>query len=85
MTHIKREWRADHCNVLTDKEKIAECFGGDIKEVETNARLIAAAPLLLEACKLALDIHNREHQKCNDCLLVKRLQKAIKQAEEVSN
>ena len=48
-----------------------------------NANLISAAPDLLEACKIALDIHNREHPKCTTCLGYIRLTQAIAKVEDI--
>ena len=38
---------------------VAQAFGDDFKEAQANARLIAAAPELLEACQIAVVLLRR--------------------------
>ena len=62
--HTKGKWEVEICGetlatyiVTKDNENIAQLswtvFGADREEIDANARLIASAPELLEACKLA--------------------------------
>ena len=53
------------------------------KEEQANARLIAAAPELLEACKKALDFTLGRSIKENLTQIVKELNEAIAKAEDV--
>lgn len=53
MTHTKTPYRADHSNILNDKEWIAECYGDNseanakfiIKAVNNHENLISALQL----------------------------------------
>lgn len=61
--HTKGEWESEGgatqmelpgqmfwtCNVFCEREKVAICYGDTSDEAEANARLISAAPILLEA------------------------------------
>ena len=60
--HTKGKWEVEICGealatyiVTKDNENIAQLswtvFGADREEIDANARLIASAPELLEACK----------------------------------
>lgn len=60
MKHTKGPWQVtpDKCRIQTSEDapdfEIADCNGGaypDIENIEANARLIAAAPELLEGLK----------------------------------
>ena len=77
-----------HTSIVCGGKRIARASGIGIDEAEANARLIAAAPDLLEACRHgAISIH---HPACshgkkgdgNTCEChVKKCQQAIKKAE----
>ena len=57
-------WRSNGFEVLARSGvRIANTWSSAIssKEYEANARLIAASPDLLEACKIALDAIERSH------------------------
>jgi len=55
MKYTPGPWKADICEVLGLHHAICECDGsGYHEEDKANARLIAAAPDMLEAAKLAL-------------------------------
>ena len=77
MTHTKGPWRAEltaderHGEIWAEngqKITVLDCRYGEIGEPEANARLIAAAPELLEAL---------------DALLWAAAEKTLKQKEEV--
>ena len=78
----KGKWKADLIS-SGDLKGIENEFGECIGEVkEEYAKQIVHEhnnfKPMLEALKLSLDIHNREHSKCTDCLLYKKLHQAIK-------
>lgn len=53
----------------------------DNKEKRANANLIAAAPDMYEALKLALEEHNKKYDKCTDCAVYTKITKALAKAE----
>lgn len=61
MKHTPGKWeirkgkRKDTVSVETDAAYIAEVYGQDYDDGEANARLIAAAPDMLEALKRSMD------------------------------
>ena len=56
-----------------------DCDDCDTETAEANARLIAAAPELLEACKLLIEVFNRSG--ASDYPTVKKAAAAIAKAE----
>ena len=81
MTHTKGEWRADHSNVLSNKEWIAECYGETTERSEANALLMATAPELLEACTYTVKILKSHLDKYPLVVCSDKLQQAITKAE----
>ena len=54
MNYTKGEWRVDKRFIYDESGRtIAELVDGGFEELEANAHLIAAAPLLYEACRAA--------------------------------
>ena len=98
--HTKGEWgirfkrrigyNASHTIIYADKEGIAEniCeFDGQNKQIEANAKLIAAAPELLKALKFLTNVANKDkpyvYDFTKDELKAHRMAiKAIKKATE---
>lgn len=89
--HTPGPWKTDRNNVHTGRiATIHHCLGNDWVEVwspkwpegeeeqEANARLIAAAPELLEACKDALKCIRFQYDSCNPC--INNLESAINKA-----
>ena len=60
MSYTKGEWKQVDdglCIALENKKYISVMLGGYTKEeARANARLICAAPELLEACKMAMEL-----------------------------
>lgn len=65
-------------SIRAQGKTIAEAVAGDsIEEIEANARLIAAAPDLLTACKAIMNAETRKQHE----LAVREVEKAIAKAE----
>ncbi|MAL41417.1 MAG: hypothetical protein CMO04_16235 [Thalassospira sp.] len=65
-------------SIRAQGKTIAEAVAGDsIEEIEANARLIAAAPDLLTACKAIMNAETRKQHE----LAVREVEKAIDKAE----
>ena len=66
---------------VTDENRWGEYSPEDIERWEANARLIAAAPELLEACKEALEFTQDEYYVKRITSLTRKLQITIDKAE----
>ena len=60
--------------------KIAKVSGWTFDEAEANAKLIAAAPAMLEALEEALDQLESWRQESEDTFTMKRVKEALKKA-----
>ena len=82
--HTKGPWEADPANEAVfdpkDNTTLADVFGDTREERTANARLIAAAPELLEACKGALAALEQMDLSFSGWELVRELEKVIAKA-----
>jgi hypothetical protein len=78
MKHTPGPWEAIGSNVASDDGMVAitkVLWPGDNERDAANARLIAAAPELLAACRDALEVEE-DMAQCPDSELAKRLRAA---------
>ena len=84
--HTQGPWIADGAQVFTNETNVAQANGYriDRETVEANARMMAAAPELLEALRgmLALDEEHHQRGHCDDdvCAEVRKALAAIAKA-----
>jgi hypothetical protein len=50
--HTPGPWKKDDGVVVKDELTVADCYGKTHAEMNANARLIAAAPELVDMCKI---------------------------------
>ena len=90
MKHTPGKWKVYHdINVMTDSKNpsfIASCgMNNNIQDTletcKANARLIAAAPELLEACKEALELPIDPIDEIGTSSILTKIQQVIAKAE----